>query len=128
MEQDYTKVEPQIEKEFQKIESEIKDNKKDPEVELITRHIELEEVYQAFEKIGAVSREVIDIAMAIAYSSLKSDLADVPLWGVLVGPPSSMKTELVKALRGLSHIYYLDTLTSNPFSLMMVVQQEHPKV
>ncbi|MBI4158443.1 MAG: hypothetical protein HY505_02395 [Candidatus Yanofskybacteria bacterium] len=116
MEQDYTKVEPQIEKEFQKIEAEIKDDKKDPDVELITRHIELEEVYQAFEKIGAVSREVIDIAMAIAYSSLKSDLVDVPLWGVLVGPPSSMKTELVKALRGLEHIYYLDTLTSNPFS------------
>src|SRR3989344_9350904 len=54
--------------------------------------------------------------MAIAYSSLKSDLSDVMLWGILAGAPSSMKTELMKALRGLSHIYYLDTLTSNPFA------------
>ncbi len=85
-------------------------------IEILDRTVGLEEVYGAFEKIGAVNRDILDIVMASAYSSLRPDLVEAPLWAVLVGPPSSLKTELAKALNGLPHIYYLDTLTSNPFA------------
>jgi len=92
-------------------------------IEILDRAVTLTEVHEAFEKIGAVSRDILDIVMASAYSSLRTDLVEVPLWTVLVGPPSSMKTELVKALNGLPHIYYLDTLTSNPFASGYVPQK-----
>lgn len=122
---DYTKSEPKVEEEFQKIEAEVKGSGKEQEVELIDGPIELEEVYLAFERIGAVSRDIIDVVMAIAFSSLKPEFSDVMLWGIIAGAPSSMKTEMMKALRGLSHIYYLDTLTSNPFASGYVAPKGH---
>jgi len=85
-------------------------------VEFLDRSVTREEVHAAFEQIGAVNRDILDIVMSSAYSSLRTDLVEAPLWAVLVGAPSSMKTELVKGLNGLPHIYYLDTLTSNPFA------------
>ncbi len=52
---------------------------------------------------------IIDVVMAVILANLfKSD----PLWLMLVAPPSGGKTELLRALDGLSFIYFLSTLTA----------------
>lgn len=63
-------------------------------------------------KVGHVD-EHVEVAIA-AYLS-KELVKKNPIWLLIVGPPSSNKTELVSLLRRVNDVVMIDALTSNPF-------------
>lgn len=75
-------------------------------------------------EFGALIREITDTVMlpdglvrAVFAVILSSWLRiSPPLWLLIVGVPSSGKTEIVSLFRGLSRVYFLDSMTQNPFS------------
>ncbi len=80
---------------------------------LIPRDINLGEVYEEISKIGVIPREIIDIVTCIIASHALQ--INPPLWLMIIGVPSSFKTELVKLFE-LDEVYTLDTLTENSFA------------
>lgn len=52
----------------------------------------------------------VDFIVSMIVSNLWSPDAD-PLWGWLIGPPGSCKTELVRPLDGYEHVHYLSSLS-----------------
>jgi hypothetical protein len=67
----------------------------------------LAEMQQWYE---VVDRDALPIVLgAVAAHRFGVD----PVWLVLVGPPSSLKTELIRLLGGLSNVYPLSKLTQN---------------
>lgn len=80
--------------------------------QLITdRDINSEEVYDAISAVGIIPKEIFEIVLAVCISS-KLRLAP-PLWLLLIGAPSSCKTELVEMFRSLNEVYTIDTMTEN---------------
>jgi hypothetical protein len=51
----------------------------------------------------------IDYILALA---IANKFRDEPLWGFLIGPPSSLKTQLLLPLRTCPWVYFISTLTS----------------
>ena len=84
-------------------------------MELLERGVTLDEVWAAVCKIGVTTRELLEILMATTIS-VAFDFP-VPIWLLLIGNPSSLKTELIKLFRGVKdRIYYLSTMTENAFA------------
>lgn len=55
-------------------------------------------------------------AVRAVYASVAAHrLPGQPVWPMLVGPPGSMKTELLSALDGLSDVYLVDQITPKTF-------------
>lgn len=80
---------------------------------LLDRDINSPEVIDAISTIGIADKNVLDLAIA---SFISAKLRTVPpIWLMLVGAPSSFKTELVRLI-DLPEIYSLDTLSENAFS------------
>ena len=48
---------------------------------------------------------------AVAAHRLKGQ----PVWPMVVAPPGSLKTEILDALHGLPHVYFIDSVTPNTF-------------
>ena len=80
---------------------------------IIDRDIKYSEVLHAVSEIGVVPEEMLEIAIAVCVSSVLR--LNPPLWLLLVGAPSSFKTELVNLFGSLSEVYTLDTMTKNAF-------------
>ncbi len=55
----------------------------------------------------------IDYVLALA---IANKFRDEPLWGFLVGPPSSLKTQMLLTLRSCPWVYFMSTLTPHAFS------------
>jgi len=72
---------------------------------------ELHALFQAW--LLLPSPEPIDVALATV---LANRLAAEPLWIMLVGSPSSGKTEIITALRGLPDVHPLTKLTPSTFA------------
>jgi hypothetical protein len=62
--------------------------------------------------------DVLPILMA-AVAAHKLDVS--PVWLLIVGPPSSAKTELITLLKGLTHVHFLSDLTPNTLASGYVV-------
>ncbi len=77
------------------------------------RDINPQEVYDAISGIGIISREIIQIVIAVCVSA-KLRL-NPPLWLFIIGAPSTFKTELV-GLVGDEGTYTLDSMTENAFA------------
>lgn len=72
----------------------------------------IEHVLEKTRKVGHFD-EHVEVAIA-AY--LSKELARKnPIWLLIVGPPSSNKTELVSLFRRVNDVVMIDALTSNPF-------------
>lgn len=72
----------------------------------------IEEVLERTRKVGHID-EHVEVAMA-AYLS-KNLVRKNPIWILIVGAPSSNKTELVSLFRGFQDVVMIDALTGNPF-------------
>jgi hypothetical protein len=57
----------------------------------------------------------VEAARAFYACLAAHDLAGQPVWPMLVAPPGSMKTELIKACGGLPNFHAIDSLTPNTF-------------
>jgi len=69
---------------------------------------------QDISNIVSLPEELIRCVFAVALST-KLNLYP-PLWLMLVGVPSSAKTDLVSLLRKLEFVYFIDSFTMNPFA------------
>lgn len=104
-----------------KMESEAeKEAKKQEELTsklIANRKITLDEVHEAVSKIGIYQKELLDIIIAIIISASPALRTKPPLWLMIVGSPSSIKTELVKLFDLLvkTIILYVDSMTENAF-------------
>jgi hypothetical protein len=55
-------------------------------------------------------------AARVLYAAVAAhDLTGAPVWPMAVAPPSSMKTEIVRALEGLPHVHAIDSITPKTF-------------
>ena len=57
----------------------------------------------------------IEAARALYAAVAAHDLSGQPVWPMAVAPPSSMKTEIVRALEGLRGVHSIDSVTSKTF-------------
>lgn len=83
---------------------------------IFDRKITLEEVHEAVFKIGMYPKDLLETSIAVTISAQMRNKP--PLWLMIVGPPSSIKTELVKMLDYLNGtlVYYVDSMTENAFA------------
>lgn len=79
---------------------------------LLHREVSRVEVIEAIDRVGLAEPDTIDLVIA-AYAAACLR-ASPPIWLLLVGAPSSFKTELIRLI-DLPSIYSLDTLTENAF-------------
>ena len=92
-----------------------KQTEAEEKVELLNSEITLDAVWQAVTKIGVTSKSIVEIIMASCISVAFK--FPVPIWLILIGNPSSLKTELIKLPRGLEkRIVYLSTMSENAFA------------
>ncbi len=82
-------------------------------IELISEVLTYEEVESVVLKFIPGSRVGLKIVLAVAISSQFSN--PLMLWMLLVGVPSSGKTDLVRLIKDSGIAYYLDNLTQNAF-------------
>lgn len=95
------------------------DDKKEKEAEAqkveLLDAVTLDEVWEAVSKIGVTTRPLVEILMAACVSVAFK--FPVPIWFILIGNPSSLKTELIRLPRGLpDRIVYLSTMSENAFA------------
>ena len=79
----------------------------------------LRQIHQDLHRLTSspFSHDATEVAFATAIShELSKQDATSLVWLMIVGPPSSDKTETVLHLRDLPNIYHLDTLTENSFA------------
>lgn len=80
---------------------------------ILDRVIDFPEVHEAVSEIGIVNAETLKIITTIIVSANLH--LNPPLWLLLIGVPSSFKTELVGLFGAMDGVYTLDTLTENAF-------------
>ena len=81
-----------------------------------------DEIQQAarWEKLEAALREhyhepELGAVRALCSAFAAHTLSGPPVWPMLIAPPGSMKTDLVKALDGLPKVHLIDTVTPHTF-------------
>jgi hypothetical protein len=74
---------------------------------------DLEGALEKARKIGCIHDHILEVILA-TYISKEIEKKN-PIWLLLVGNPSSLKTELASLLRWAPETYMLDVMTSNPF-------------
>lgn len=73
----------------------------------------LADVLERTKRIGLLDDSLVEVVLAV-YISKELERSN-PLWMMLVGNPSSNKTQLVSLLSKARDTYMLDVLTTNPF-------------
>ncbi len=83
--------------------------------ELISTKSDLMAIHEKLARITSSphSHDVIELALAASISHLLSN--EVLLWLLIVGPPSSDKTQSALAFKDAPYVFHLDTLTENAF-------------
>lgn len=81
--------------------------------ELITSVLNYHNVEEKVLKLLPNSQTALKLVLAVAVSAYYSN--PVMLWLLLVGVPSSGKTDIVRLIKDSSVAYYLDNLTQNAF-------------
>jgi hypothetical protein len=80
---------------------------------LIGQPLTYTEIEEKVKKLLPNSQIALKLILAVAVSSSFSNF--LMLWLLLVGVPSSGKTDLVRLIKGAGTTYYLDNLTQNAF-------------
>jgi predicted transcriptional regulator len=80
---------------------------------ITNRDINFQEVYDAVSEVGIIGREIAQIVIAICLSAKLR--FNPPLWLLIIGAPSTFKTEYV-GLLGEEGTYTLDSMTENAFA------------
>lgn len=80
---------------------------------LIEQKLTYDELEEKVRKLLPNSQTALKLVLAVAVSSSFSN--PLMLWLLLVGVPSSGKTEVVRLIKDASTTYYLDNLTQNAF-------------
>ncbi len=75
--------------------------------------VALADVLERTKRIGLLDDALVEIVLSV-YISKELDRSN-PLWMMLVGNPSSNKTQLVSLLSKARDTYMVDVLTTNPF-------------
>jgi CRP-like cAMP-binding protein len=83
--------------------------------ELINVECSLEIIHEVLSQTTSspYSHDVIELALATSVSHLLSD--EVLLWLLIVGPPSSDKTQTALSIKDAAQVFHIDTLTENAF-------------
>lgn len=81
--------------------------------QLINKQLSYEEVEEKVRQLLPSSQTALKLVLAVAVSSNFQN--PLMLWLLLVGVPSSGKTDLVRLIKDASVAYYLDNLTQNAF-------------
>lgn len=76
--------------------------------------IGIDQVVAEIQSVCTLPEALIKAVLAVCIS-VKLDLPS-SLWLLVVGVPSSAKTDLVNFLRSFNLVYFVDTLTQNPFA------------
>lgn len=82
---------------------------------VLDRPVSLEEVHTEVSKMGIYPIELLEISMAVIFSAHAR--TKPPLWIMVIGNPSSIKTEIVKLFDPLGgdEVVYVDSMTENAF-------------
>ena len=80
---------------------------------LIEQHLTYNEIEEKVSKLLPNSETALKLVLAVAASSSFSN--PLMLWLLLVGVPSSGKTDIVRLIKEAYTTYYLDNLTQNAF-------------
>lgn len=78
------------------------------------------QLLQAIREVIELPEDLIRTVFAVVLS-VKLDLFP-PLWLMLIGVPSSAKTDLLSLFRDLDFVYFIDSMTMNPFASGYVPQ------
>src|SRR3989344_116223 len=78
-----------------------------------TALVTLSDVLELTKKIGLLDDALVEVVLSV-YISKELERSN-PLWMMLVGNPSSNKTQLVTLLSKARDTYMVDVLTTNPF-------------
>lgn len=84
-----------------------------PSPTVVSRQVSYEEVEEQVETFLPNSATALKLVLAVAISAYYHN--PLMLWFLLVAAPSSGKTELVKLLKGVTDVYFLDNITLNAF-------------
>ncbi len=76
--------------------------------------IDIKKIIEKIQSICTLPEELIKTVLAVCIS-VKLELP-TSLWLMVIGVPSSAKTDLVNLLRKFKLAYFIDTLTQNPFA------------
>ena len=94
-------------------DSNINSGKKDSATQTWNR-VAVEEVVSAIQSVCTLPESLIKAVLAVCLS-VRLNLPS-SLWLMVIGVPSSAKTDLVNFLRSSKFTYFIDTLTQNPFA------------
>ncbi len=96
---------------------------------LLKTDADLYRIHALLEDLSSASHDLIELVLATAISLPVTQAASEALvWLLVVGAPSSDKTNQVTLLREMPNIYFLDTLTENAFVTGYVPESgERPK-
>lgn len=76
--------------------------------------VTVEQIISQIQSVCTLPDELIKAVLAVSIS-VKLKLPS-SLWLMVIGVPSSAKTDLVNFLRKIGFVYFVDTLTQNPFA------------
>lgn len=97
-------------------ESLLKEDEREASLQLLLKkNSDLESIHHALSETTSSphSHDIVELALAVSVSHLLS--SEVLLWLLIVGAPSSDKTQTALSIRDAPHIFHLDTLTENAF-------------
>ncbi len=79
-----------------------------------TSRVGIDQIVSEIQSVCTLPESLIKAVLATCIS-VKMDLP-TSLWLMVIGVPSSAKTDLVNFLRSFGLVYFVDTLTQNPFA------------
>lgn len=96
---------------------------------LLKTETDLYRIHALLEELSSASHDLIELVLATAISlPITQATSEALVWLLVVGAPSSDKTNQVTLLREMPNIYFLDTLTENAFVTGYVPESgERPK-
>ena len=83
---------------------------------LLSTPTDLYQIHAKLEELSSASHDLIELILATAVSlPLTQGIGDALIWLLVVGNPSSDKTNQVTLVKEMPHVYFLDTITENSF-------------
>jgi len=95
--------------------------------ELLRTESNLYRIHAALDELSSAGHDLIELVLATAISLPITQAAkDALVWLLIVGAPSSDKTNQATLLREMPHVYFLDTLTENAFITGYIPEDGQP--
>jgi len=95
--------------------------------ELLRMESNLYRIHAALDELSSAGHDLIELVLATSVSlPMTQAVKDALVWLLVVGAPSSDKTNQVTLLRDMPHVYFLDTLTENAFITGYIPEDGQP--